>query len=114
MLSHLNSLIEKLYSLFASSAPDYIKPKFRYLLHYPRLILQLGPLQKLWCMSFESFHQKLKKVAKQCLNFKNVALTVASRVQLGKWYEFNEGFVKMKLRPLVKKESLTHPGYVMR
>ena len=43
-------------------------------------------------MRFESFHQKLKKVAKQCLNFKNVALAVASRVQSGKCYEFNEGF----------------------
>ena len=42
-------------------------------------------------MRFESFHQKLKKVAKQCLNFKNIALTVASRVQLGKRNEFSEG-----------------------
>ena len=91
MLSHLNSLIEKFYSLFASRAPEYITPKFHYLLHYPRLILQYGPLQNLWCMRFESFHRKLKKVAKQCPNFKNVALTVASRVQLGKCYEFSEG-----------------------
>ena len=42
-------------------------------------------------MRFESFHQKLKKVAKQCLNFKNIALTVASRVQLGKRNEVSEG-----------------------
>ena len=48
MLSHLNSLTEKFYSLFASRAPDYIKPKFHYLLHYPRLILQYGLQEKLW------------------------------------------------------------------
>ena len=48
MLNHLSSLIEKFYSIFASRAPDYIKPKFHYLLRYPRLILQYGPLRHLW------------------------------------------------------------------
>ena len=63
MLSHLNSLIEKFYSLFASRAPEYIKPKFHYLLHYPRLILQYGPLQSV-VYEIRKFSPKAEKSCK--------------------------------------------------
>lgn len=84
---HLRCLIEEFYFLFAAFAPDLVKPKLHFLLHYPRLLEIYGPLRNLWCMRFESFHRKLKLVAQRCKNFKNVCKTVASRIQLMKCYE---------------------------
>ena len=90
ILSHLNLLISKFYSSFVAEAPSYVKPKFHFLLHYPRLMSFYGPLCHLWCMRFEQFHQKLKKIVRNCPSFKNVAFTIAHRLQQGKCYELVE------------------------
>ena len=90
ILSHLHLLINKFYSSFAAEAPAYLKPKFHFLLHYPRLMSLYGPLRNLWCMRFEQFHQKLKKIVRNCPSFKNVAFTIAHRLQQGKCFELLE------------------------
>ena len=83
----LRALIENFYSHFIKFSPDLVKPKLHFLLHYPRFIEIYGPLRNLWCMHFESFHRKIKIIAHNCQNFKNICLTVAKRIQSLKCYE---------------------------
>ena len=90
ILSHLHSLISSFYSSFAAEAPAYVKPKFHFLLHYPRLMSLYGPLCPLWGMRFEQFHQKLKRIVRNCPSFKNVAFTITHRLQQGKCYDLVE------------------------
>ena len=86
-ISHLSILIQNFLYSFSKAAPDFFKPKFHYLLHYPRLILKYVPLRNVWCMRFESFHQKIKKIVKNTQCFKNLELTVACRLQGSKCFE---------------------------
>uniref|UniRef100_H2XUM2 DUF4218 domain-containing protein n=1 Tax=Ciona intestinalis TaxID=7719 RepID=H2XUM2_CIOIN len=85
--AQLKIFIERFYSLFVKLAPDFVKPKLHFLLHFPRLIEFYGPLRHLWCMRFESFHKKIKLLAHNCQNFKNICLTVTKRIQSFKCYE---------------------------
>ena len=39
-------------------------------------------------MRFESYHQRLKKIVEANSNFKNISLSIASRLQFRKCYEF--------------------------
>jgi hypothetical protein len=64
--------------LFPSSP---LKNKHHHLIHYPRLIKQVGPLIRFWCMRFESKHQRSKRLIHISGNFKNVLQTCASRHQ---------------------------------
>ena len=88
VLPYLQLLIEQFLKTFVSLFPGQMKPKFHYLLHYPRLIAQYGPLRYLWCMRFEAKHQYFKKLASACRNFKNIALTLSKRHQLRQCWEF--------------------------
>ena len=58
-----------------------LKKKHHHLIHYPRLIHEVGPLHRYWCMRFEAKHQRSKRVMHMSSNFKNVPYTVASRHQ---------------------------------
>ncbi|KAK2827458.1 hypothetical protein Q7C36_018384 [Tachysurus vachellii] len=49
-----------------------VKPKHRYLCHYPQLIFQFGPLICLWTLCFESKHTFFKQCARKLHNFKNL------------------------------------------
>ena len=73
--------------MFISIAPNKIIPECHFLLHYPRLMLRFGPLHFLWCMRFEAYHQRIKKIAKRNQNFQNICYTVANRIQLLKCWE---------------------------
>ena len=58
------------------------KNKHHHLVHYPSLIQKVGPLCKLWCMRFESKHQRAKKLVHIGGNFKNVPKSCAIKHQL--------------------------------
>ena len=90
-LPELNRSIENFYECMIKFAPQYIKPKFHFLIHYPQLIEHYGPLRQLWCMRFEAFHQKVKAISRSSRNFKNICCTVADRVQKLKGWEQNSG-----------------------
>jgi hypothetical protein len=60
---------------------ETLKNKHHHLIHYPRLMLEMGPLYHLWCMRFESKHQRAKSFMNMSCNFKNVPLSVSSRHQ---------------------------------
>jgi len=55
-------------------------PKQHYLVHFPKVILLLGPLINLWAMRFEAKHQYFKDL-KKILNFKNICLSLSRHHQ---------------------------------
>lgn len=50
-------------------------PKDHFMVHYPGMMVQFGPLSRLWCMKFEAKHNPLKTQAHVVCNFKNVSKT---------------------------------------
>ena len=89
-INYLKLLISDFYVSFAERAPHLVKPKLLFLLHYSSMIKNFGPLRHHWCMRFESFHRKVKKIVKYIPCFKNVCFTVAKRLQRNKCYEMSE------------------------
>ncbi len=78
----LKTLISEYLELRVILFPDNpLKNKHHHILHYPRLIMQSGPLVRLWCMRFEQKHQRYKKLLHIGGNFKNIPYTVANRHQ---------------------------------
>lgn len=59
-----------------------ITPKMHYLVHYARLIRELGPLPQFWSMRFEAKHQYFKSLASRVKNFRNITRTLSTRHQL--------------------------------
>ena len=57
--------------------------------HYPGLILQFGPLIRVWTLRFESKHSYFKKCARNSQNFINICHTFAERHQLLQAYLSN-------------------------
>lgn len=88
-ICYLQDKIQSFLEKFNEQFPRKMKPKMHFMLHYPELLLKFGPLKNLWCMRFESFHQKIKKVVKRCGSFKNVPVTVADRLQKFKCWELS-------------------------
>ncbi|XP_050038254.1 uncharacterized protein [Dermacentor andersoni] len=66
-----------------------ITPKMHYLVHYPRIMSQLGPLTQYWCMRFEAKHQYFKRLSSRTMNFRNICKTMASRHQLLQGYQLH-------------------------
>jgi len=86
-ISYLDGLVHDMYSMLLQLAPDKVTPKCHFLLHYPRQLLNFGPLRNLWCKRFEAYHQKIKKIVRRSHNFKNICYTVAYRIQQLKCWE---------------------------
>ncbi|XP_039307878.1 uncharacterized protein LOC120358266 [Solenopsis invicta] len=59
-----------------------LRPKHHYLIHYPELILQFGPLMKVWIMRFESKHRFFKRAIRYTLNFINVPKSLSIKHEL--------------------------------
>lgn len=58
-----------------------ITPKQHFLVHYPRQLVQVGPLIKLWCMRFEAKNHYFKNLVRSSQGFQNVCKTLALRHQ---------------------------------
>jgi len=69
-----------------------LKNKHHHLIHYPTLIRRVGPLQRYWCMRFESKHQRCKKLLHISGNFKNVLKSCAFRHQLDLSYRLLKNY----------------------
>lgn len=85
----LKSLIEDHHVHFKKIFPQSnLIPKHHFLVHYPFMMLQTGPLVHSWCMRFEAKHMYAKKLAGVVSCFKDICKTVAIRHQTshcGKW-----------------------------
>ncbi|XP_064475511.1 uncharacterized protein LOC135389386 [Ornithodoros turicata] len=62
-LAYLQDEIRLFLSAFSAMYPGKMIPKMHFLLHYPRVISELGPLKQYWCMRFEAKHQYIKMIA---------------------------------------------------
>ena len=58
-----------------------LKSKHHYIEHYSHLIRCFGPLVGVWTIRFEAKHSFFKQVARHTNNFRNIALTLASKHQ---------------------------------
>lgn len=82
-VAYLKVLIMEYLSFRVELFPDVnLKPKHHFLVHYPELIMQFGPLLRVCTLRFESKHCFFKKCARMCQNFKNITSTLAKRHQL--------------------------------
>lgn len=98
----LESLVEEFLSLYKSSFKNKITPKMHHLIHYPRMIRQMGPLTAYWCMRYEAKHKYFKQLQQNIGNFINVPFTLAIRHQewhcLQQWSSIQEGgFLKLSI-----------------
>lgn len=76
----LTILIEKHLISYQRVFKTHLAPKHHFLLHYPNVIRQMGPVIFTWMMRIEAKNKILSSFAKgEC--FKNIALTVAERHQ---------------------------------
>ncbi|PIK57554.1 hypothetical protein BSL78_05545 [Apostichopus japonicus] len=102
MLAVLDSTIADHFLLFKELFPEErLKPKRHYLLHYAD-----RPIKSNLVMRFEAKHQELKSYATISKNFKNICLTVASRVQMKQaCYLFAENFLKPELEIKVASKN---------
>lgn len=78
----LKSLIEEHNYLYISLFNDNLKPKFHFLLHYPRIIRKVGPPCNIQSIRFEAKHKELKTTAHVTASRKNISLTLSIRSQL--------------------------------
>lgn len=78
----LESLIYEHHQSYLTLFRDTLKPKHHFMVHYPHIIKQVGPLRQLWCMRFEAKHKVLKNTASNTTSRRNIALTLLIKEQL--------------------------------
>lgn len=67
--------------------PDVpLRPKHHYLVHYPYLITQFGPLIRTWTLRFESKHCFFKRCVRASGNFINLTKSLAEKHQFLQMY----------------------------
>ena len=87
--SYLSVLIEEKLTLFTKLFPtNTLIPKQHYMVHYPRQIVNFGPLVQAWCMSQEAKLSFIKRVSRKS-NFKNVCKTAAKKHQFWLCYKLS-------------------------
>lgn len=80
-IARLKEAVRAYLTLFKELFPDQpFTPKQHYLVHFPKVILLLGPLINLWAMRFEAKHQYFKQL-KKIMNFKNLCLSLCRHHQ---------------------------------
>ncbi len=83
----LTSSVKNYLTLYKELFPqENVTPKQHYLVHFPRIIMSIGPLVNFWCMRFEAKHAYFKSLKNTC-NFKNITLSLSRRHQ--KWLYAN-------------------------
>lgn len=82
VLELLSSLIIIHNEMYMKISGEHLKPKFHFLVHYPRIISKIGPPILLSCMRFEAKHRDLKSVSQRTSCRKNLPYTLTLRNQL--------------------------------
>uniref|UniRef100_A0A1Y1N501 C2H2-type domain-containing protein n=1 Tax=Photinus pyralis TaxID=7054 RepID=A0A1Y1N501_PHOPY len=93
-IEYLEILIVEHHRLYCELFDQTLKPKHHFMIHYPTVILNLGPLRHIWSMRYEAFHKVLKSTANSVTSRKNILLTLATKQQLRLSYRFlsRQGF----------------------
>ncbi|MFO0089362.1 MAG: hypothetical protein ACK518_00865, partial [bacterium] len=78
----LECLITEYFEQFEEAYPDVQGiNKMHHMHHYVILMRAMGPAIRYWCMRFEAYHNKAKRLAQVNFNFKNITLSVANHLQ---------------------------------
>jgi hypothetical protein len=85
----LGHLIQSYLPHFKQLYPDAMVPKFHFLIHVVKQILDFGPLRQQWCMRFEAAHAWFKSVVKAVRNFLNMPWTCSYRHELLRCFELS-------------------------
>lgn len=78
----LENLIAEHHQLYLNLFKEPLKPKHHYLIHYPQIIIKMGPLKNLSCARFEAKHKEIKQYAKVIASRLNPPYTLALKQQL--------------------------------
>lgn len=81
-IKYLQHLIEEHHELVIELFGEHLRPKYHFLLHYPKIIRLLGPPRYYWSMRYESFHRLLKCTANSVTCRKNLLVTLSIKQQL--------------------------------
>lgn len=79
---HLDSLIRDYIYLRKSLFSLPLRPKHHYLLYYPLLILEFGPLMKSWTLRSESMYCFFKRSMRYLQNFINVTKSLSTKHEM--------------------------------
>lgn len=91
--------------LLLSTFPDFhLRPKHHFLEHYPQLVRKFGPLCDVWTMHFEGKHKFFEKAIRNVQNFKNIAMTLATKHQKAVSYHLD---CSSFFRPSVEMTKVT-------
>lgn len=84
----LKSLISEHHYIYCILLKQELKPKHHNMIHYPRILNQVGPLVHTWSMRFEARHRPSKVTASVSCSRKNICYTLAIKSQLQMCYRF--------------------------
>ena len=98
---YLKTIVYEYLSSLSLLFPNSLKPKHHFLVHYPRIMLQFGPLLKLSCFRFEGKNQEGKQISKSTTSRININRSICIKNQL---YLHNR-FLKRETCPIFKVKS---------
>ncbi|XP_011858410.1 PREDICTED: uncharacterized protein LOC105555968, partial [Vollenhovia emeryi] len=82
-LKYLATLISEHHEMYLSAFPHMtLKPKHHYMLHYPQVMRNVGPLWFVCCLRWEAKHMPFKQAARATNSRRNLPLTLAIKHQL--------------------------------
>ena len=104
MADFLSFLIELFTTRYYREYEDItMKPKFHYLIHYPQMMMEFGPLVHCWTLRFEGKHFTFKQISWRTKNRKNLTRTLAERHEyLQAWHRSKWSFLT--------SETVEHSG----
>lgn len=85
---YLSGLIDEFNSKYLILFNETLKPKFHFLLHYPRTLAEMGPIKNFSSIRGEANHRSFKQYSNVCHNKRNLAHSLALKHQLEKFAYF--------------------------
>lgn len=78
----LESLVSEHHELYLQCFPyDTLKPKHHFMVHYPRILQLVGPVDLISSMRYESYHKKFKNVANVITCRVNLLTTFSKKIE---------------------------------
>ena len=78
----LSSVINEYIYLRTTCFKDPLRPKHHFIMHYPQLFYEFGPLKHIWTLRFEAKYSYFKIIIESLRNFKNIEITLAEKHEL--------------------------------
>lgn len=109
---YLKILIADHHSIYLNLFNKPLKPKHHFMIHYPSVMKNIGPLALIWCMRFEAKHRELKQCANAVSSRVNITKTIALKQQLNVCHRFLCGKIlneKLELGQILTQHGASEP-----